>query len=97
MPTKEKKKQSLIKNTCIIRSDATIKLMLQEQIKKHDIRYNDLIANAERQGIIVSKAQISRYFTSDDEINGLPTQEAILSMCKFLKISVKVRAEYVEK
>lgn len=86
-------KENKIKNPDIIRSDAEIRVAIAKRIEERDLRYSDLIDYCEKKNVSVNKEQISRFLTSEDEIIGLPTQEAILCMCEYLDIDVKIRVE----
>lgn len=77
----------------IIRSNHAIRSRIVKEISKQDFRYTDLIDKAAKDDIILNKASLSRYINNTDQVKGVPTQEAILWLCKFLKIKVDVSVE----
>ncbi len=89
----DKKKVETPQINDIIRSNGSIRSRIVKEITKQDLRYSDLIDKAEKDGIVLNKASLSRYINSDEQVKGVPTQEAILWLCKHLKIKVNVNVE----
>ncbi len=92
-PKSIKKKVKSVENADIIRSSKKIRSRIAAEIHKQDLRYGELIDSAAKDDIVLNKASLSRYIKSEEQVKGVPTQEAILWLCKHLKIQVDVSVE----
>ena len=80
----------------IVRSNSLIRKLIKQKISDGDYSYDELISAANKKRIVLTKAAISRYLNSEDHIKGIPTQEAILFLCKFLNIKIDVNVSTMD-
>jgi ribosome-binding protein aMBF1 (putative translation factor) len=79
--------------TDIVRSNTDIRVAIKAAIEKKGYSYDDLIYEAEKKKIVITKAALSRYLNSKIQVKSIPTQEAILFLCEHLKINVELSVE----
>jgi len=84
-------------NKCVIRSNETIKLFLIKRMEEEKINYKDIIIEARKNRLKISKSSFSRWMSADGYKSGSLTQKQILWLCKRYGINVSIKIEYQEE